>query len=545
MSQRTRSFAVYSVTFAAAAVASVVACSAPSGSAPPGPGNGSAGISSSSAGTFNPGTGGAGNSFAGNSFGGSNPGGGGTPVVGGGGINSGTGGTISGTGGVSTGQGGSGGVVGTGGAPIVCAPGQNRCDCHTSVGLAINQWIDTFEDGTLFIQQIDERAGEWFGLPAMKAGPFVVEATSGGAPNSTKALHMSGTALNMSGPNNTALWATYGVPLGICYDASAFDGISFWLKGNSTGKNDTIKVSLPTPPTTEKQAGGSCPDGDAGCYNHFSVLLTLAPTWTQYSLKWAQFAQANWGPTAVKGVAPAGFVFQKQILALDFAPNDDAKAYDFSVDDIQLGAGAVTGHAGDLVTKAQFEGFFPGHNAVYTYEGFVEAAKQWPLFCGEGDADTRKRELAAFFAHMVQETAGLKYTDEISPPSNYCDANRPEFPCGGRSYHGRGPLQLSWNYNYGTAGQALGLSLLTNPELVVASSVNSFNAALWWWMTRQPLSSAHSTIVSGKGFGQTIQLINGPLECGGKSPAAVANRVNAFKNFCGQLGIATGGNESC
>ena len=539
MSHRTRSVALYSVTLAAASVAAVVACSS-SGTAPTGPVTGSSGVTNSFGGT-NPGTGGAGNPYGGTSFGGSLPGGGGTTIVGGGGINSGTGGTIAG-GGTNPGTGGMSSMAGSGGAPIVCMPGQNRCECHTSKGLAVNQWIDTFEDGTLFIQQIDERNGEWFALPAMKAGPMMIEANTGGAPGSTKDLHMTGPALATPPP---AVWATYGVPLGYCYDASVFDGISFWLKGNSAGKNDTIKVSLPTPPTTEKQAGGSCPDGDVGCYNHFSVLLTLTANWTQYSLKWAQFAQANWGPTAVKGMAPAGFQVQTQILGIDFAPNDNTKAYDFAIDDIQLGAGAVTGHAGDLVTKQQFEGFFPGHNAVYTYEGFVEAAKQWPLFCGEGDMDTRKRELAAFFAHMVQETAGLKYTDEINPPSNYCDANRPEFPCGGRSYHGRGPLQLSWNYNYGTAGQALGLSLLTNPELVVASSVNSFNAALWWWMTRQPLNSAHSTIVSGKGFGQTIQLINGPLECGGKSPAAVSNRVNAFQNFCGQLGVTTGGNESC
>ncbi len=463
-----------------------------------------------------------------------------------------------GTGGASTGMGGTtasglgnagngaaqagssaGGTAGAKSTPaIVCAPGQNRCDCHTSVGLAVNQWIDTFEDGTIFIQQIDERNGEWFGLPATKAGPLAVEAATGGALNSSKALHMSGPVL-------APLWATYGVPLGICYDASAFDGIGFWIKGNSAGKNDTIKVSLPTPPTTEKQSGGSCPDGDAGCYNHFSVLITLSPTWTQYSFKWAQFAQANWGPTGVKGLAAAGYAFQKQILAVDFAPNDNTKAYDFSIDDLQLGAGAVTGHAGDLITKAQFEGFFPGHNALYTYEGFVAAAKQWPLFCGEGDAAARKRELAAFFAHMVQETAGLKFLEEQNPASNYCDANRPEFPCGTRSYRGRGPLQLSWNYNYGTAGQALGLSLLASPELVVQSSVNAFNAALWWWMTRQPLNSAHSTIVSGKGFGQTIQLINGPLECGGKAPQAVQNRISAFQSFCSQLNVTTGGNESC
>ena len=535
MSHRTRSLAVIPV-IVVGAVACAMSCTV-QGSVPPGEGTGNGtgngtGASSNSSGGSNPGAGGASSANAGASFAGSGT------VIGGGGASVGSGGSNPGAGGSSVGQGGGNVGGGSGGAPIVCAPEQNRCDCHTSVGLAVNQWIDTFEDGTVYIQQIDERNGEWFALPAGKAGPMAVVPTSGGAPNSTLALHMSGGALTPS-------WATYGVPLGICYDASAFDGVSFWIKGDSAGKNDTIKVSLPTPPTTEISAGGSCPNGDAGCYNHFASLNVLSNTWTHVALKWNQFTQANWGPTGVKGIAPTGFVFQKQILAIDFAPYDNAKAYDFSIDDVQLGAGGVTGHAGDLVTKAQFEGFFPGHNAVYTYEGFVEAAKQWPLFCGEGDADAKKRELAAFFAHMVQETAGLKYTDEINPASNYCDANRPEFPCAGRSYHGRGPLQLSWNYNYGTAGQALGLSLLTQPELVVASSVNAFNAALWWWMTRQPLDSAHSRIVSGKGFGSTIQLINGPLECGGKSPAAVANRVNAFKSFCGTFGVATGGNESC
>ncbi|HEX3774466.1 MAG TPA: glycoside hydrolase family 19 protein [Polyangiaceae bacterium] len=514
------------------ALAGAISCT--SGIAPSGPGdaNGASGntSSNSSGGSGNPGAG-AQNSSGGTSFAGSStgmPGGGSNPTSGGSGPLA-SGGMSAG--GVSAG--------GSGPAPIVCQPEQNRCDCHTSVGLAINQWIDTFEDGTLYIQQIDERNGEWFALPAGKAGPMSVVDTSGGAPGSTKALHMSGSAIAPS-------WPTYGVPLGICYDASAFDGISFWIKGDSSGgKNDTIKLSLPTPPTTEKVAGGSCPDGDPGCYNHFATLITLSPTWTQYSFKWSQFAQANWGPTGVNGMAPPGYQFQKQILGIDYAPNDNTKAYDFTIDDLQLGAGAVTGHCGDLITKAQFESFFPGHNAVYTYEGFVQAASQWPLFCGEGDADAKKREVAAFFAHMVQETAGLKYTDELNPPSDYCDASRTEFPCGGRSYHGRGPLQISWNYNYGTAGQALGLSLLTQPELVVASSVNSFNAALWWWMTRQPLDSAHSTIVSGKGFGATIQLINGALECGGKSPTAVQTRVNAFNNFCSQLGVSPGDNESC
>lgn len=546
MSLRSRNIALVPTVIVTALI-SVAACSSNDSSAPPG-GSGNntgtgntgnstshAGSTSSAGGTINQGFGGQTSSAGQTAVGGSgvvSTGGVGGMTVGSGGV-PGTGGMVVGSGGMS--------AAGAGGMAIMCAPEQNRCDCHTSVGLTVNSWVDTFEDGTLKIQEIDERAGEWFISPAGKGENMVVADNSGGAPGSTKALHMSGGELA-----SQKLWPTFGVPLGTCYDASAFDGITFWIKGDTSGgKNDTVKVALPTPPTTEKVNGGSCPDGDAGCYNHFATLITLSPGWTQYSLKWSQFTQANWGPSGANGIAPSGYVFQKQILALNFAPNDNTKAYDFSVDDIQLGAGAVSGHCGDLITKSQFESFFPGHNGVYTYEGFAEAAKQWPLFCGEGDSDMKKREVAAFFAHMVQETAGLKYTDELNPPSDYCDASKTAFPCGGRSYHGRGPLQLSWNYNYGTAGQALGLNFLTQPELVVASSVNAFNAALWWWMTRQPLNSAHSTIVSGKGFGQTIQLINGPLECGGKSPTAVQTRVNAFNNFCGALGVSPGDNEGC
>ena len=503
----------------AAGIATVVACSSP-GSSPPYNNGGSGNNGNGGAG---PNGGSGNNANGGMSFGGSVPGGG---TFSGGGTNPGGGASGANPGG------------GSGGGAIMCAAGQNRCECHTATGTAVNKWIDTFEDGDTRIQVVDERDGEWYALPAGKAMPMTVQDTSGGAPGSTKALHVAGGVLD-------PLWPTYGVPLGICYDASAFDGISFWIKGDSSGKNDTIKFSLSTPPTTEKNAGGSCPDGDKGCYNHFSALITLSPSWTKYSFKWAQLTQADWGAIGVNGVAPAGFQIQKQILGVNFSPNENKKAYDFWIDDVELGAGTTSGHCGEVVSKSQFESFFPGHAALYTYEGFVEASKQWPLFCGEGDADARKREAAAFFAHMVQETAGLKFLEEQNPPIAYCDANRPEFPCANRSYHGRGPLQISWNYNYGTAGRALGLSLLENPGLVVASSVNSFNAALWWWMTRQPLASAHSTIVSGKGFGQTIQLINGPLECGGKQPTAVQNRINAFNSFAGILGVSPGADEGC
>ena len=106
-------------------------------------------------------------------------------------------------------------------------------------------------------------------------------------------------------------------------------------------------------------------------------------------------------------------------------------------------------------------------------------------------------------------------------------------------------MQLSWNYNYGSAGAALGQPFLASPYLVTASAANAFNAALWFWMTRQPLKSPHTQIVTGEGFGATIRTVNGPLECDGGNPAAVQNRVDAYNYFCQQLGIDPGGNQGC
>src|ERR1700759_949401 len=78
-----------------------------------------------------------------------------------------------------------------------------------------------------------------------------------------------------------------------------------------------------------------------------------------------------------------------------------------------------------LLSKGLYEKMFPHHHSLYTYEALVQAATGFPAFAGEGDPSTRKRELAAFFAHIAHETTnggpgsvggayawGLFYTEE-------------------------------------------------------------------------------------------------------------------------------------
>jgi len=182
-------------------------------------------------------------------------------------------------------------------------------------------------------------------------------------------------------------------------------------------------------------------------------------------------------------------------------------------------------------------------------------------FLGEGAENDRRREIAALLANMTQETSGgsgynpgerermgLFWNEEIghegSTGGAYASPHAWWPPQPGRSYHGRGPIQLSYNYNYGLFSAIVfqdKMVLLENPELLVKPNppggdpvfghiggVLGFKAAIWFWMTPQsPKPSCHQVILSDwkptafqaragwePGLGATIMVINGGLEGG-------------------------------
>ncbi len=78
----------------------------------------------------------------------------------------------------------------------------------------------------------------------------------------------------------------------------------------------------------------------------------------------------------------------------------------------------------------------------------------------------KKQEAAAFLANVSHETGGLVHVVEQNQANypHYCDWGQPYgCPAGQAAYYGRGPIQLSWNFNYKAAGDALGIDLLNNP----------------------------------------------------------------------------------
>jgi predicted chitinase len=227
-----------------------------------------------------------------------------------------------------------------------------------------------------------------------------------------------------------------------------------------------------------------------------------------------------------------------------FSP-DPSKLY--PGEELCLPMAAGGGGLADIVPRGTFDALFPNRSGLYTYEGLVAASHRYAGFCNEGSLDDRKREAAAFLANISHETAGLFYVDEQNPPNSYCDPSNTAYPCApGKSYHGRGPLQISWNYNYGACGAAIGCDLLHQPEQVSNDSAITFVTALWFWMTPQsPKTSCHEAIRTS-GFGATIDIINGGIECGKSPPTPQAlDRIRLYQDYAGRLGVDPGGNLYC
>jgi predicted chitinase len=186
-------------------------------------------------------------------------------------------------------------------------------------------------------------------------------------------------------------------------------------------------------------------------------------------------------------------------------------------------------------------------------------------FCSEKDLQTDKKELAAFFAHIAHETRhgengkyndGLMFTHESNTSLPYIaeNDNYPAVP--GKKYYGRGPLQISYNGNYGYASDCIlgdKKILLDNPDLVETDPVIAFKTAIYFWMTPQTYKPSAHDVMIGKwqpnaadkaanrtpGFGMTINIVNGAVECGkGENMYSMNDRIGFYQYFLKNLGVS-------
>ncbi|BAU55212.1 chitinase [Mucilaginibacter gotjawali] len=271
-----------------------------------------------------------------------------------------------------------------------------------------------------------------------------------------------------------------------------------------------------------------------------------------------------------------------------------------------------------MITEKQFNDLFPMRDKFYTYAAFIKAVKDLALvkikvvkrtgntyqftrtdkstgkstvirqdedfdedwakkkpdstylidygsFCAEKDLATNKKELAAFFAQIAHETRhgedgqyndGLMYLYENDTSNSYTAPNDVYPAVTGKKYYGRGPMQLSYNGNYGYASDCIFGNkhvLLNNPQLVTGDAVVAFKTAIYFWMTPQALKPSAHDVMIGKwqpnatdkaagrvpGFGMTINIVNGNVECNqGENNYGMKDRIGFYRHFLQKLGVS-------
>ncbi|WP_374948318.1 chitinase [Mucilaginibacter sp.] len=270
-----------------------------------------------------------------------------------------------------------------------------------------------------------------------------------------------------------------------------------------------------------------------------------------------------------------------------------------------------------MISEQQFNELFPQRNKFYTYQAFIKAVDElanisvkvtrravsvyqivrtdkatgkaaivrqdvdwneaWAKvkpdstysvdyggFCSGNDAAINKRELAAFFAQIAHETRhgmngeykdGLMLLHEDNTTLNYFGDSDEYPPYKGQKYYGRGPMQISYNGNYGYASDCIfgdEKILLNNPGLVETDPVVAFKTAVYFWMTPQTQKPSAHDVMTGKwqptvvdkakgrtpGFGMTINIVNGELECNkGDDMYNMKDRIGFYQAFLVKLGV--------
>ncbi|MFJ9609419.1 glycoside hydrolase family 19 protein [Kitasatospora sp. NPDC101176] len=340
--------------------------------------------------------------------------------------------------------------------------------------------------------------------------PASASAAACGTPWNATAVYTGGASVSYNGHNWTAKWWTQNEP-------PSAGGSGVWAdQGGCGGSTDPTPTPTPTPGTC------SYPDWVAGRTYTTGAIVRYT--------NGGYYRATHDNP----GYDPVISTWYWEPYACGTTPDPTP----------------TPNPGGFPVSQAQFNQMFPSRNAFYTYQGLVDALGAYPGFAATGSDTVRRQEAAAFLANVSHETGGLVYVVEQNTANypHYCDTSQPYgCPAGQAAYYGRGPIQLSWNFNYKAAGDALGIDLLHNPNLVQTDPAVAWKTGLWYWNTQNGpgTMTAHNAMVNGAGFGETIRSINGSLECNGNNTAQMQHRISLYQSFTQILGTVPGGNLSC
>ncbi|MFH1481838.1 MAG: chitinase [Pseudomonadota bacterium] len=229
----------------------------------------------------------------------------------------------------------------------------------------------------------------------------------------------------------------------------------------------------------------------------------------------------------------------------------------------------------------------PNGQWYYTYDNLIRGMAQLKEFANEGDENTKKLEIAAFLANIAQETGAKAPGDPYGGPGCFIQEGSGAFwgsdaysqncklddSCAPAGYCGRGPHQLSWDYNYKAFGETMdvGDDYLNDPDLLTKDPKIGIAGSIWFWGHTDwgsnldiPFKPSAHDVVVGKweptnsstpgvrpeyndvacgrtepNFGVIINIINGGIECGpnARNPDAAKNRVKYLEAIAEAMGV--------
>lgn len=227
-----------------------------------------------------------------------------------------------------------------------------------------------------------------------------------------------------------------------------------------------------------------------------------------------------------------------------------------------------------------------GSTDVYTLANFIKAVlaynawaaeHNYKQFLNEGTLKQQAQEFLVFWAKSARETSGSwstatspwieSFTDSQGETTNvwkggvywveeegrstgpdgtstyieYVDKSSSYTPVDGRSYYGRGIIQLSWNYNYGPFSNWLydnGFMsdvitdrniLLSRPDYVATHADMAMLSGIWFWMTPQGAKPSSHDVLYGNVYNistSTREQGLPPRNDGGTVPVAAGDTTD-------------------
>jgi hypothetical protein len=146
--------------------------------------------------------------------------------------------------------------------------------------------IEDWEDEGSALLRADGRSGAWLTFDDGTSKQNVASASQLQPSRLTGGRSRSG--LHLSGGRFSEWGVTFGTDLatGACYDASAYDGIAFWAKGEVA-----VYVGVQVIDVQSPKFGGFC-KGD-GCYNSHRKRVNLSPAWQRHVVRWSELEQLH------------------------------------------------------------------------------------------------------------------------------------------------------------------------------------------------------------------------------------------------------------